>query len=587
MHTPSGFERDWSSLGLYFTSAEADQLRRTYELFHARHYCFCSFENRFAKSGGLAAVTVNILPYTRALGLYQSVQLFSPYYPHLMNSERLQKTGHEWSVPFADSLIKTELYRSIPEKQAPAQDGLNEYYIKADGFFNAQNAIGDPYLYFPDQPVENQKALVDNSLFFCQAIPYALRALGLEEGSVLHLQEWQTALLALTGKQAMLSGIIKSCLSMITMHNPYDAFLSCAAIQKVMPREKVDHVSRFLYSGATAYQIGLSLIDAPITTVSDTFAQEFSKDVLQTVHFTPHLQSYFNKNGVWGVNNGPFIPFSSQFPKKENHTLAELQEIKIKNRHLLLQILDAYQPVERFGELSWKRGPLIALPDDVPILVMSGRLDLMQKGFDVLLCALEKFRRDDIKVVLTPMPVRAADLDYFYEVACKCRGNVTVFPMRMKQGFAELQAGSTFGLMPSIYEPFGAAIEYMANGTVTIARATGGLIDQIEPNASGLLYREPTDAAVSERIKTFMSTPIAALRKQNGWFTAMADTLADCLIQASALYRNQPNRYYGMVQKGFLQAGRFSWSKTAESYASVVRQVADFPTDFHSQKGVN
>ncbi len=587
MHTPSGFERDWSSLGLYFTSAEADELRRIYERFRARHYCFCSFENRFAKSGGLAAVTVNILPDTRALGLYQSVQLFTPYYPHLIDNERLQKTGHEWLVPFADSQIKTELYRTIPEKQAPAQDGLNEYYIKADGFFNAQNAIADPYLYFPDSPVENQKALVDNSLFFCQAIPYALRALGLDEGSVLHLQEWQTALLALTGKQAMLSGIVKSCLSMITMHNPYDAFLSCAAIQKVMPREKVDHVSRFLYSGATAYQIGLSLIDAPITTVSDTFAKEFTQDVLQTLHFTPHLQSYFNKNGVRGVNNGPFIPFSSQFPKRENHTLHELKEIKLKNRRQLLQILETYQPAERFGELSWQRGPLSDLPEDVPILVMSGRLDLMQKGFDVLLAALEKFSRDEIKVILTPMPVRAADLDYFYEVACKCRGNITVFPIRMKQGFAELQAGSTFGVMPSIYEPFGAAIEYMANGTVTIARATGGLIDQIEPNVSGLLYREPAGAAGSEGIKTFMSTPIAALRKQNVWFNAMADSLADCLTQASALYRNQPDRYYAMVQKGFLQAGRFSWSKTAESYASLVRQVADFSSTLLSEKGVD
>lgn len=587
MHTLSGFERDWSSLGLYFTSAEADQLRRIYKLFHARHYCFCSFENRFAKSGGLAAVTINILPSTQALGLYQSVQLFTPYYPHLIDGERLQKTGHEWLVPFADSLIKTELYRAIPENQTRAQGGVNEYYIKADGFFTARNAIGDPYLYFPDQPVENQKALVDNSLFFCQAIPYALQALGLEEGSVLHLQEWQTALLALTGKLAMLSGLIKSCLTMITMHNPYDAFLSCAVIQKVMPREKADHVSRFLYSGATAYQIGLSLIDAPITTVSDTFAQEFTQDVLQTVHFTPHLQSYFNKHGVRGVNNGPFIPFSSQFPKRENHTLHELKEIKLKNRHHLLQILDSYQPAERFGELSWRRGPAADLPDDVPILVMSGRLDLMQKGFDVLLCALEKFSRDEIKVVFTPMPVRTTDLDYFYEVACKCRGNITVFPMRMKQGYAELQAGSTFGVMPSIYEPFGAAIEYMANGTVTIARATGGLIDQIEPNVSGLLYREPVDAAVSEGIKNFMSTPIAALRKHNAWFNAMAVSLADCLIQASTLYRNQPDRYYAMVQKGFLKVGRFSWSRTAESYASLVRQVAYFSSDFHSEKGVN
>jgi len=35
--------------------------------------------------------------------------------------------------------------------------------------------------------------------------------------------------------------------------------------------------------------------------------------------------------------------------------------------------------------------------------------------------------------------------------------------------------GATFGVMPSIYEPFGSAVEYMANGTVNIGRATGDL----------------------------------------------------------------------------------------------------------------
>jgi hypothetical protein len=63
----------------------------------------------------------------------------------------------------------------------------------------------------------------------------------------------------------------------------------------------------------------------------------------------------------------------------------------------------------------------------------------------VLLCALEEIQRDDIKVVLTPMPVRAGIWIIFGSPAM--RGNVTVFPMRMKEGFAELQAGSTFGLM--------------------------------------------------------------------------------------------------------------------------------------------
>jgi glycogen synthase len=95
-----------------------------------------------------------------------------------------------------------------------------------------------------------------------------------------------------------------------------------------------------------------------------------------------------------------------------------------------------------------------------------------------LLRAVEKFQEDEIKVILAPKPVRDSGLDYFYEASCKCRGNITVFPIHLEKGFQELQMGSTFGLMPSIYEPFGSAIEYLVNGTPAIFHDTGGLKSQ-------------------------------------------------------------------------------------------------------------
>jgi len=575
----SNHQRDWSSLGLYFTVAETDQLRRRWSAFQAKNYCFCSFENRFAKSGGLAAVTSNILPFINATKAFERVVLMTPFYSRLTDSSKLQPTGSSFSVPFAEGQVQAELVQFRYEHSQPKSGVVDEYYIKANGFFESQNTLKDPYLYHPHDPVENQKALVENSLFFCQAVPYALQALALNEGIVLHLQEWQTALLALTSKQAILADVLQSCLSMITMHNPYDAFISYSSMQKVLPQDKKDHIGRFLYSGATAYQIGLPLTDAPITTVSQTFAQELTSDILHTVHFAPHLQSTLVKNGVEGVNNGLFVDFSQQFPKKEKHSLKELAQIKLHNRHQLLNILETYHPAEQFGDLTWQRGPITGLPDEVPILVMSGRLDPGQKGYDVLLNALEKFNPDEIKVILTPMPIRSTDLDYFYEIACKCRGNVTVFPIRMSQGFTELQTGSTFGLMPSIYEPFGAAVEYMANGTVTIARETGGLVDQIEPGVTGFLYREPAAEYNGERIKSFMSVNIAQVRKQNPWFIAMSASLSDCLRNAIALYRKDPTAYYRMVQNGFRKAAQFSWSTSADQYIAVVRQAAELAND--------
>ena len=143
---------------------------------------------------------------------------------------------------------------------------------------------------------------------------------------------------------------------------------------------------------------------------------------------------------------------------------------------------------------------------------------------------IEKIGKEDerAKFVLTPLPVRNTDLNYFYDVAKKCKGNVTVFPMRMERGYNELQMGSSYGLMPSIYEPFGAAIEYMVNGTVNIARNTGGLKDQIVDNESGLLYSENPEFKTEEEIKNFFSLSLDVekrFEKKSGWAEAMANKL--------------------------------------------------------------
>jgi hypothetical protein len=66
-------------LGLYFTSAEADRFAESMA-FSRPPLLLLFFENRFAKSGGLAAVRLIFSIYS-CLSLYQSVQLFSLFIP--------------------------------------------------------------------------------------------------------------------------------------------------------------------------------------------------------------------------------------------------------------------------------------------------------------------------------------------------------------------------------------------------------------------------------------------------------------------------------------------------------------------------
>ncbi|HBH62411.1 MAG TPA: hypothetical protein DDX85_11875 [Nitrospiraceae bacterium] len=568
----NSWKKNWSLMRTFFTGEEiADVARRLKEL-TINTVVFCSFESRFARSGGLAAVTTNILPYLKEINKIPSVILITPFYSKVMDETRLQSTSLSFSTTFNKKNIDVEIFEYTWNYEHPVKGTLKEYYLRADGFFEVHNKLNDPYMYDSLDGEHNTAIQSDNSLFFCKAVPLALNALGIKKDIVFHLNEWQTALISLTAKEAMLNGTLQSCGTVQTMHNSYDSGIPWNALSNLLngSRRKKIAVSVDL----SAYQIGLQLVDAPVTTVSEHFSDELTSDILQTGHYAPHLQNIMKADGISGVNNGMFINLSPEFPKAEKHTPDEIRKIKLTVRKALLRILRTYRPPERFGELTYKGKTISRLPDNIPILVMSGRLDPVQKGYDILLRAVEKFSEDEIKVVVTPMAVNPADLDYFYEIACKCRGNITVFPVRLEKGYHELQTGATFGIMPSIYEPFGAAVEYMASGTVNIGRATGGLVDQID-NSCGFLYKEAAIFYTGENIRDFVnSSRIIQSRKINPWVQSMADSLYEVIKKAADVYQNHPDEYYQMILNGFKKVRQFSWETSAKKYYEIYRMTS-------------
>ncbi len=571
--TLDDWQKDWSLMGLFFNTNEISLIKDRLAALAIKHLFYCSFESRFARSGGLAAVAMNILPHLKQTNRIEQVALISPYYPNIMAKAPLQSTGKKFKIFFDSRFIEGEILQYVHD-YAKYDIKIPEYFLKADGFFNARNPLNDPYQYTPDDTASNDELLRYNAMFYCKAVPAALKALGITKDILLHAQEWQTALLALTAKEAMVNDTLQSCAVVLTMHNPFDSFYSSETLKKMVDEPRKLRIDHMLAGGATAYQIGLPLLDGPITTVSEHFAEELVTQPLHTQHFAPHLQGIFMRNPVYGINNGPFVDFSADFPKREKHSIQEIAAVKTAKRKELLKVLDEYWPEARFGALDYRGKSITHLPDEIPIIVMSGRLDPVQKGYDLLLRALERFAKDEIKAVLTPMPVRMSDLDYFHEVASKCHGNVTIFPIRMEHGYQALQTGATFGIMPSIYEPFGAAIEYMVSGTAVIARATGGLINQIEHGKSGFLYQEnPRFYDLAHIQDYFASGDIVQLRKRNGWVQDMAEALYQCLKSASEFYRGNPNGYYEMLQQGFVKAASFSWETSAALYGLVYGKI--------------
>jgi glycogen synthase len=359
-----------------------------------------------------------------------------------------------------------------------------------------------------------------------------------------------------------------------TIHNSFDSAIPWRLLTKIEGRSSKPESSVSSRDRLTAYQIGLQLVDAPVTTVSKNFAKELTSDILQTEYYAPHLQNILIKNKTIGINNGMFTGFSTEFPLKEKHTIEEVQGIKLKNRKKLLKLLTTYKPDKRFGELTYEGRTVAKLPDEIPILIMCGRLDPVQKGYDILLQAIERFAIDEVKVILAPMPSAVSDLDYFYEVACKCRGNLTVFPFRVERGYNELQTGSTFGVMPSIYEPFGAAVEYMASGTVNVGRATGGLVDQINETC-GFLYKEEDNCYTLENLKAFIkSGNIVQVRKKNAFVKSMANNLYEMLKRAIYIYQNHPDQYSQLIINGFKKAREFSWETNVKQYYNVYKMIS-------------
>ncbi len=564
--------KDWTLMPYFFDQAEINSIADRVKHLAIDNVVYCTYENRFAKSGGLGAVTVLLPTYLKAANPNTNVMLITPFHSGIIDANQLTPTDQRVTIQLEQHKYDVEiLSHSVP---SDAERSVIEYYLRSDGFFDANNPLRDPYIFNASDPDENDRLLRRNALMFCHAVPLVLKALGIDQNIVFHLQDWHTALIALTSKFAMRDGILRSCGSVITLHNIFDCFIPWQELAQFMGNKALQHIQRQFPEGLTALQFALPLVDAPITTVSQSFARELTADKLQTEYFAPHLQPLLRRCRIIGIPNGPFVSFPAEFEPERPLTIQKIREIKSKNRSALLQVLEQYHPAERIGELTYQAGTISQLPDSVPIIAMTGRLDLNQKGYDIALQCLEQFAADEIKAVLTPLAAKPSHLDFIREAVSRCHGNVTVFPMRMEHGYRELLLGSSFGLMPSIYEPFGAALEYLVNGTVVIARKTGGLADQIIDNRCGLLYRETDQYYHIDHIREYfaLANDLNA-RRANPWSQSMVTALQEKLAEAIHLYQHHPDEYYRLIIMGFKQARSFDWSITSESFSKVYHQV--------------
>ncbi|OPY76913.1 MAG: glycogen synthase [Syntrophorhabdus sp. PtaU1.Bin153] len=322
----------------------------------------------------------------------------------------------------------------------------------------------------------------------------------------------------------------------------------------------------------------LPLLDAPPATVSREFAIDLITDPLQTTHLADHLQDQFRRFGIEGIDNGPFEtirpPFSaSAINDARNGKPQAILSEKRKLREIMKEKMGNYSPEQRWGNVDFAN-----LKDDVPVFMCVGRLDPGQKGFDVAARAVERLLPKGLnaRFVLTPIVGDAPQsfVDDLKSLATTFADYVVVYPIRMQKGYSETQAGCTFSLWPSMYEPFGAVSEFLLRGTPVIARSTGGLRQQVanfRPKTkigNGILYKTSDPAPDSNEWRLIHQEVNPMNRMNYSIYRNQVEQLANAIKEAVRIF-NDPMAYGCLLSNVYESVSGYSWDRAEKEYGAL------------------
>ena len=558
---------------------------------------FVTYETRFAPSGGIAAV-MNHLPSAvmRATGLRTIV--VSPFHWRIAQTVCLDLEPHARAqVHFLGTDLDVEIGRHVDEA------GVEWFFLRPDDgplFAKAEERFfaGYPHPYRTPEPV-----LVRDAILFGACVSQSLPAIDPRAVWTVLMQDWEAAAAAL----AMAPSTGDAFRRFLTLHNSYDS----GGVDPQMLRDVGIDPSACPAirpsNSPTVLERALRCIQPPIFTVSEEFARELTDDVLQATVMAPHLSDALGPRLV-GVDNGPFVKPTVDREALVSAKAGQYHRIaywKHRRRGAFLKALNAHvstdqQPIwgdpRQFSELA---------ATGQPWFVFAGRDDPRQRGHDVAALAIERFLGDGGAAQFLFLPIPSDEglrgLSFVDKLAERWPDRVLALPFIFREGYFAALQGATYGVMPSLYEPFGGANEFYLHGTVGIARATGGLVEQIVPlraaashshavqnraqrwhslsaRPTGILYREPDIISAAPHWQQLNEGGYDASgqtpgndrvehRRRNPLFRAMARELRLAIEDGARVWRESPGLYWEMLVEGFEYVQRtFSWDKAAQEY---------------------
>ena len=391
-----------------------------------------------AKTGGLADVVGALPRHLNNLGV--ETHILMPRYKGVNGSR------------------ETEI---IVEMKEPCKLGIfkqdNFIFVDSPKLFDREGLYGDEKGDYSDN--------CERFALFCKA---AMKHIEVSDYDIVHCHDWQSGLVPLYMKHSR-----KSAKSIFTIHNlgyqgkfPKGKFPLLGLEKSYFTPEGIE-----FYGDINFLKAGIVFSDV-VTTVSETYAREIQ---------SPELG--FGLDGVLrsraqdlhGIING--IDYSQWNPESDELIYEEYSDFSGKQANK--------EGICRDCCLDQRR----------PLIGMVSRI-AGQKGFDILVCAMEEIMEMGYSMII---------LGYGEESYHKklqkleniFHGRLSVnikFDNRLAH---RIYAASDFFLMPSMYEPCGLGqLISLRYGTVPIVRKTGGLADTVsefnrtDKSGNGFLFSE-------------------------------------------------------------------------------------------------
>lgn len=465
----------------------------------------------FAKTGGLGDVAGSLPRALKHAGA--KVGVIMPKYgtiPEHYKSE--MKHVADFYVPLAWRSV----YCGIEKL---TYQGLDFYFVDNEAYFKRDALYG----YFDDG---------ERFAFFSKAICEAIVKVPELACDVLHCNDWQTAMAPVFLREFYQgSPACRNVKTIFTVHNvKFQGQFSENVLSEVLGLEGVPAAVNQLRSNGQSinYMKAALLYSDTISTVSPTYARE-----LQMPFYGEGLDSIFRDRSwcLHGILNG--IDVNEWNPLTDQAIAAPFSSKDLSGKAVCKAALQE--------ELGLRVDPAL------PLVVMVGRLT-NQKGLGLVRYAMERIMSQGVQMAI--LGTGDADQEEAFRYFDGKYGDMLCARIAFDSALAHrMYAGGDMLLMPSEFEPCGLAqMIAMQFGTLPIVRETGGLADSVEP------YDKDADRGTGFR-----------------FVTMNADEMANCLLGACDVFRNDADAWQGLQRRAM--SVDFSWKRAANDYMDMYHDL--------------